>query len=370
MSFAAWNVRGLNSPEKQTEIRKLINEHSLHLLAILETKIQEANVTAVHMKIAPSWKLFHNYPHSPLGRIWILYNPKVLTVHRMSDGAQHIHCSVTSIDDQKHFYISVVYAYNTALQRRRLWSDMVVLASLMCQSPWSIMGDFNIMRHFRETFGGSGRWNSGIIEFNECIHSAELSDLRYSVIRFTWTNKSPGVANITRKLDRGFYVMICGHPHFLFPAVVMKLKMLKCKLKQLNNKEFSDLSNRVLAAKDELQKCQVRLDDDPSNEGKARVNWLKDGDQNTLFFLKTFNNKCNRKKISRLTLASREITDSILVIKDEALRFFQAILGNNTGPYFGSSPLMKTIASPSLSPLLLISLASHLWRTSNSVSSL
>ncbi|XP_059650439.1 uncharacterized protein LOC132296242 [Cornus florida] len=231
---------------------------------------------------------------------------------------------------------------------------------------------------------------SGITEFNDCIRDAELTNLRYSGLLYTRTNKSPGVANVTRKLDRvlvndkwnatlplkpkrnlpfKFFHCLADHKDFETTVatvwskhingtkmfqVTMKLKMLKHQLKQLNTKKFSDISKRVIDAKMALDNCQIRLDNDPTNDElrktqkfllqcyqnfskaeehfyhqKARVNWLKDGDQNTMYFMKTFNRKCNRKRITTMTLPNGEVSESIPDIKAEAINHFSNILGSH-----------------------------------------
>ncbi|XP_059659110.1 uncharacterized protein LOC132305492 [Cornus florida] len=209
--------------------------------------------------------------------------------------------------------------------RRGLWKDICRLAAAAPQTPWLLLGDFNVIRHPSECFGGSQRWTLAIDEFNKCIHTCELCDLRYCGTFFTWTNKSPGVANISKKLNRvlandkwlttfliseceflphgvsdhspmvvkvgnpnprrnslfRFFNFLGNHRDFLSTVtnawdvrvdgnsmfqVTRKLKSLKQHLKLLNTKEFSEISLRVIAAKDDLNLCQKSLDSRPSDE--------------------------------------------------------------------------------------------------------
>jgi hypothetical protein len=43
MYFACWNIRGLNDPLKQGEVRKLISEHHVSLCGLVETRVKECN---------------------------------------------------------------------------------------------------------------------------------------------------------------------------------------------------------------------------------------------------------------------------------------------------------------------------------------
>ncbi|XP_059639079.1 uncharacterized protein LOC132281388 [Cornus florida] len=53
-----------------------------------------------------------------------------------------------------------------------------------------------------------------MLDFRHCLHNSNLEDLNYSGIFYSWTNKSPGVSNILKKLDR---VLINEHWNHSFP---------------------------------------------------------------------------------------------------------------------------------------------------------
>lgn len=55
MFLGVWNIRGLNDPMKKNEVRKLIDEHKLSFVALIETKIKEVNKDRVLRAIAPGW---------------------------------------------------------------------------------------------------------------------------------------------------------------------------------------------------------------------------------------------------------------------------------------------------------------------------
>lgn len=38
----AWNIRGLNKPEKQLAIRQLVRKYSIKLMGVLETRFKAA----------------------------------------------------------------------------------------------------------------------------------------------------------------------------------------------------------------------------------------------------------------------------------------------------------------------------------------
>ncbi|XP_059633867.1 uncharacterized protein LOC132276453 [Cornus florida] len=149
--------------------------------------------------------------------------------------------------------------------------------------------------------------------------------------------------------------------------LVQKLRALKQPLKQMNKKEFSAISRRVAAAREDLSLCQRNLDSNPSNDvlrlrekelsqkftelllaeemffkQKSQVHWLKERDQNTTFFMKNFNSKANRRKVRSITdLNGNQIQGQDL--KNELLNHFQSILGQCNFSYPGMDSFSEVI---------------------------
>lgn len=120
----------------------------------------------------------------------------------MSETDQVIHCEVTEISNNEKSFVSFVYGSNDQGDRTLLWRNLSYHADLWRNAPWAIMGDFNAIRFKSENLGGRGGWNSSMGAFFEFLDEAELDDLRFEGIFFSWNNHSPGDANIARKLDQ------------------------------------------------------------------------------------------------------------------------------------------------------------------------
>ncbi|KAK3198345.1 hypothetical protein Dsin_021760 [Dipteronia sinensis] len=56
-------------------------------------------------------------------------------------------------------------------------------------SPWIVLSDFNVSRSVGESIGGCFRISGAMEEFNDCLQSLELDDLRFSGFLHTWCNK-------------------------------------------------------------------------------------------------------------------------------------------------------------------------------------
>ncbi|GAV77198.1 hypothetical protein CFOL_v3_20670 [Cephalotus follicularis] len=64
------------------------------------------------------------------------------------------------------------------------------------------MGDFNVSRHPQEQLRGSPKFSKAMMEFNDCLNSIEVDDIRSVGSFYTWSNKRDGVSAVNKKLDR------------------------------------------------------------------------------------------------------------------------------------------------------------------------
>ncbi|XP_024981682.1 uncharacterized protein LOC112518274 [Cynara cardunculus var. scolymus] len=231
------------------------------------------------------------------------------------------------------------------------------------------MGDFNSMLFLHDGFGGSSRRNTDMSDFYFRVEDVELFDLQHSGVHFTWNQKPNSTCGIMRKLDRAmanseftskfydasvkihpsglsdhspvvlsfkggarekrygfkFDNFLTDHPAFLqivkdewanhiegtfMFRVTTHLKALKTPLRKLRN-SYGNLGQRVSFLKAELDRIQLEVDTDPSNDElglelghiriayqnacwveewaakqRAKINWLNEGDMNTKFFHK------------------------------------------------------------------------------------
>ncbi|KAK3221972.1 hypothetical protein Dsin_008997 [Dipteronia sinensis] len=138
------------------------------------------------------------YNSHSLGRIWVGWDPRILNITKISETDQIIHCNACILDTNDQFRISFVYGSNDDKLRKALWQSM---CSSQNGSPWIVLGDFNVLRSVANSIGGCPRISSAMEEFNDCLQSSELDDLRFSGLLHTWCNKRSN-GYISRKLDR------------------------------------------------------------------------------------------------------------------------------------------------------------------------
>lgn len=142
-------------------------------------------------------------------------------------------------------------------------------------------------------------------------------------------------------------------------SLCWKLKSIKRSLKLLNRDNFSHIQERVKETYSLLQLVQVRALDDPSPETfaeeqvlnqklqflcqieecfflqKSRINWLKEGDLDTIFFHRVCLTRASYNAIRSFLLPSGTLLTDPLAMSALAVGHFKAVLGPD-----GSLPLL------------------------------
>ena len=115
---------------------------------------------------------------------------------------QAIFCNINILKDNNYFFCSAIYASNSQVDRRVLWSHLQMCASRVGSKPWFLLGDFNTTRYASEKNGGNMCTDTAMEEFQDCIFKLELDDMPFNGPLYTWINRRVGDQFIARKLDR------------------------------------------------------------------------------------------------------------------------------------------------------------------------
>lgn len=200
VNIATWNIRGFNTLIKQVEVQNLLHDNKVSVFGLLETKVKEANCEKTVKRIVDR-QFFSNYQQAYNGRIWVLWDPRVVLVELCSQSDQFIHTKITILSSGQQFWYTFVYAWNNPTERILMWQDMHNLAASI-QEPWALLGDFNSCLRYDE------RWQDGKIVYTDTSEldtfttTFGISDLIYSGIQLTWCNKREGSERMYSKLDR------------------------------------------------------------------------------------------------------------------------------------------------------------------------
>jgi len=176
--LGCWNIRGLNWPNKQDDIKIFLQLNNVGLVGFLETKIKEKNVDKVPNRMIPGWNWIHNFKHNPKGRIWIAWKPSLFIVHVLSMSAQHVYCRVCQQNDIQDFYMTYVYGEKHEGLRASLWQTLRDIEATMDEA-WCVLGDFNSVLYKGDRIEGKAIQDDEIHHFSECIINCGLHELKY-----------------------------------------------------------------------------------------------------------------------------------------------------------------------------------------------
>ena len=314
--IASWNVRGLNWPDKQEDVKLFLHLNKIGMVGLLETKIKHQKIETIASNIFRGWEWTNNFEISK-GRIWVAWKPCSYSLTPLVKTDQLIHCEATQLSTSKHFHITFIYGHNHELQRQPLWEDLHQI-SLSIQGAWCILGDFNSILYKDDRIGGNEVTEHDTLELSAFMDSCEVQEMTGSGAVFTWTNKT-----IWSKIDRVFinclwheefdYTMVKALPpglsdhsplllhfhapprpppqfhycdmwssHKNFQSIVEAclpvinihnimhqakhfLSQLRSHLSQLNRNHFKDLKIQQEIARNELHRLQQDLQSSPEN---------------------------------------------------------------------------------------------------------
>ncbi|KAJ9536674.1 hypothetical protein OSB04_un000147 [Centaurea solstitialis] len=323
-NIACWNIRGMNAPDKQQEVRAFLRNNGVNMCAILETHVRIDSLRSICDRTFGRWEWVSNQAQSEFGtRILIAWDVAAVDVMVLEAHGQYIHCEVRLRDLPQAFFVSFIYGANRGQERKLLWSGLRKFKAIMGAKPWVIAGDFNCLLFPHDALGGISRRNSDMLDFASCLEDIDVFDVRFVGIHHTWCQKPKEEAGLKRKLDRilanleftnlfvdatvkflprglsdhspgiigftggqrarkyGFKFdnFLVNDPmfrdtvqrvwsgyvegNFMF-RVVSKLKALKTPIRKLRS-AHGNLSTRTTKLKDELDVAQLAADFDPHN---------------------------------------------------------------------------------------------------------
>lgn len=191
-NIIVWNVRGLNLRNKQSLVKRLIEQHKAGLVGLLETRVKQNKVGAVYLNLFRGWCFTCNNAWHKGGRIMVAWDPLIYDIDILFCSSQIIHMRGRLIGLNVSFNISVVYAFNREEERKDLWNTLTKLEENI---PWVILGDFNAILHKEDRIGPRAHCIPSE-SFLQWVRTCKLDDVRFTGCRYTWTNKQVGEARI------------------------------------------------------------------------------------------------------------------------------------------------------------------------------
>lgn len=323
MILSTWNIRSMNESLKCVEVRKYLNQHSIQVCGLLETRVRCQNITKVSKRFGSQWSWVHSYTFSPKGRIWVGWLSSEISVDIIEIAEQLIHLKITSKQNLMVFYCTVVYGLHTVEDRKSLWVQLMNLADELKDVPWIISGDFNVVLSSEDRINWVPVSDHETFDFEIFQNNAECMVMQTKGSYHTWSNKATGIRVWSKldwmlhnvkfldvfpggecltllhgisdhspfKLDLGSCVLGEGRPfkflnyvaeHSQFLPILKEemshkhhssatrdlwqsLKAVKMKLKQLHKEEFANTTIRIEDTRSQLADIQLALSSDCDN---------------------------------------------------------------------------------------------------------
>lgn len=177
--------KGLNDENKRGLVRNLVSQWRADIYVLVETKLMGNVSNLLHTIWNNRWvgELHLEAVGSSRG-ILILWDKRVWEGELVESGEQCISCKLTSQNQNLTWYLTAVYAKCKRMERRDLWCELGAMRSL-CEGPWVVCGDFNVIRYPSERTNCSSI-NGAMSEFSDCIEKVELIDPPLFGGSFTW----------------------------------------------------------------------------------------------------------------------------------------------------------------------------------------
>ena len=202
-AIGCWNIRGLNLTSKQKEIKNLISENKLSVMAVLETQINPRKLNKICDSVFGNWSWITNKrDEKKTIRILVGWNSDDIHVVPIDMNDQVIHCKLITVEENKVFFCSFVYAENKHTDRRVLWNSLQLHKNLIVGNPWCLCGDFNVALDLKDVSSGPSMMTRGMMEFCDCVKDIEVHDLNSAGFNYTWNQKPKTNDGILKKLDR------------------------------------------------------------------------------------------------------------------------------------------------------------------------
>ena len=211
LRILSWNVRGLNNPRKREIVKNMLRDWRCDVVCLQETKLDHMDqslIRSIWSNPYAGWE-FVNAVNVARG-ILLLWDKRVLDKIDAYSGEFSVSCSWKGVVDGFVWTCTGVYGPTVETSRSTFWAELMDIRQ-RCNSPWCILGDFNVVQYPSERLGGHS-FSPSMIAFFDFIENSHLVDLPLIGGTYTWSSGSdlPSMSRIDRAL-----VSLDWEEHFL-----------------------------------------------------------------------------------------------------------------------------------------------------------
>lgn len=189
MIILSWNMRGLNSPQKQFALKQQFSNTRIDILLIQEVKMTMANLDSISGYIWPGAKYCYSEAEGASGGVATFWNPSVGKENFIHNSKYYL--ITEHKKDEGTWNVISMYAPNLRQGRCWLWEE---LSNFLSHSRKSFcMGNFNSPLYPSEQAGRAMDFTDSMKDLAEFINKNDLMDLEMRGVKFTWSTNRKGV---------------------------------------------------------------------------------------------------------------------------------------------------------------------------------
>ncbi|XP_048634861.1 uncharacterized protein LOC125608425 [Brassica napus] len=294
-----------------------LSSHQPSFGTLLETHIKPHNLNHLMGKLCRGWNYTSNHLADDDGRIIVIWKD--------------------NISERTDLWVELLNTYQTFS---------------LDTTPWMVGGDFNQILHPAEhSLLDVNSLTPPMVDFRDCLSQMGLSDLRFQGSFYSWKNRSPD-RPVAKKLDRllinsQILNLFPGCSAFFLPPLFSDhspcLLNLDFKIPTSGTRPFKffnyltkhpgfhQLTPTTQLFELEKQANErwlfLRMIEESYFKQRSRINWLKEGDQNTTFFYRIVQTRLSYNTIRSFVLLSGAILTDPLDMSAHAVAHFTSILG-------------------------------------------
>ena len=185
-NLMSWNVRGLNSKEKWSEIRDKIIEANCDIICLQETKKEDFNLAFIRNFCPADFDKFEFLPSiGASGGIIIIWKGRLFNGEFIFSNQFAISVEISSRLSDDHWIVTSVYGPCTS-EGKKDFTEWLKQIQMPDELDWLIVGDFNLMRNTQDRNKGAGDL-AEMFMFNDAISTLGLNEVTLQGRKFTWS---------------------------------------------------------------------------------------------------------------------------------------------------------------------------------------
>ncbi|XP_019263896.1 PREDICTED: uncharacterized protein LOC109241590 [Nicotiana attenuata] len=291
-------------------------------------------------------------------KMWVFWD-KEFNASVTDHDEQQLTLEMRHVEYDSPFFLIVVYAKCKPILGRPLW-EVLRHKSATYDSPWCVIGDFNVIASVEEKIGGIPYQMNKSLDFHCMIEDCGLVDLGFYGPKCTWSNgrvshlasagsdHTPLLMEMRVRQENSTKYFkflnlwvdnpnfkpfiqgiwdnhVTGSPMWIFHQ---KLKSLSAGLSQWSRQEYGDIFQKAKEYEEKVKVAEMVWAQ--TNDEIDR--WFKDGDANTKYFHSLIRGKRRMLYIHKIRDEDGQWIQGDEAIGSAACDFYQDLFTDPGGP--------------------------------------